>query len=460
MLQANVRGMDHSDPALMLMHFLGGSAREWDEVVGLLGETYQTVAVDLPGFGQGAAERGYSVAEMADAVEELIARLGLRRYVLVGHSMSGKVAAVLARRAADRGDIGLEGLVLVAPSPPGPEPMAEEKRKRMLAALGEEREGDPVRAREYITKNEEREIPAPVLERAVGEVLRMNRQAWRAWLESGSKEDWAERVGVLQLPVMVAAGDLDRSLGPEKQREATIPHFASAELHIVQGCSHLVPMEKPEEMAGLLRAFIARLRVERTHGKIPEIPPDYRELIASERVSPRTRAVLEERIAGPEQTGVLTPLQIRTLRALSARIVPQEAGNQVDLAATIAARLASGKGDGWRYAVLPEDLEAYRNGLDDLHARGFNTMDEAAQDDVLHGLGMVKDSAEARWFEEARGDCAVAYMAHPATYARIGYSGIGVGGATTLEKGFVSLSIGQREEWEPRAAADAEERRW
>ncbi len=441
---------------MVLMHFLGGSAREWDEVVELLGEAYRTVTVDLPGFGSAAAEAGYSVAEMADAVEELVERLELGRYVLVGHSMSGKVAAVMARRAAARGkESGLEGLVLVAPSPPGPEPMADGKRERMLAALGEARDGDGARAREYITKNEEREIPAAVLERAVSEVLRMHRGAWRGWLESGSREDWAERVGVLELPVMVVAGELDRSLGPEQQQAATMPHLAQGELRVVQGSSHLVPMEKPEEMARLLREFLARVRAGQ--GTTPEIPAEYQALMASDRVSAKTREVLVARMAGPNETDALTPLQMRTLRTLCARIVPQEADNQVDVAGTIAARLASGQGDGWRYAVLPEDLEAYRAGLDRLQAQGFNSMDETAQDEAVRALGTVQGSAEARWFEEVRGDATTAYMAHPATYARIGYSGIGVGGATTREQGFVALSVGEREDWEPRAAADGEE---
>ena len=276
MLHAVTRGS--GEIALVLMHFLGGSGREWDEVVGLLGEDVRTVTVDLPGFGGSAEARGYSVEQMADAVEDQLGGLKLGRYVLVGHSMSGKVAAVLARRFADRdlgaatdnhgfahGTIhverldGMEGLVLVAPSPPGPEPMADSKREQMLESLGEVKDGDRKRARAYITKNEERDIPEAVLERAVDEVLKMNRLAWVAWLERGSKEDWAERVGVLELPVMVVAGEKDRSLGPEQQRAVTMPHFSRAQFCVVAGCSHLIPMERPEQMAKLLREFVGSL---------------------------------------------------------------------------------------------------------------------------------------------------------------------------------------------------------
>ena len=454
------------DPALVLMHFLGGSAREWDEVVSVLGEGVRTVAVDMPGFGGSASLTGYSVEHMADSVEYLLGTLKLGRYVLVGHSMSGKVAAVLARRYADRGLTaasdshgvthgtihaeqlnGLTGLVLIAPSPPEPEPMAADKREQMLANLGEAKDDDRKRARAYITKNEERDIPEPVLERAVNEVLKMSRPAWVAWLEHGSKEDWAERVGVLDLPAMVIAGEKDRSLGPEQQRATTMTHLAHAELRVIPGCSHLIPMERPQELATLLRDFLAALPPETI------VPAEYEAWIASDRVSPKTREILLQRIAGPIANDVLTQQQLQTLRAVCAHLIPQAPGREIDLAGTIAARLATGKGDGWRYAVLAEDTEAYRSGLDALAAKGFDQMTAEQQDEAIRALGANKGSPEARWFEELRGDATTAYISHPATYARIGYSGIGVGGADTPHQGFNLIEIGEVEPWEPKPSS-------
>ncbi|ADW70702.1 alpha/beta hydrolase [Granulicella tundricola] len=448
MLKAKIKGTGTpGDVALVLMHFLGGSTREWDEVVGLLGDGFRTVAVDLPGFGEAAGEPGYSVAEMADAVEELIARLELGRYVLVGHSMSGKVSAVLARRAAETAHGRLAGLILVAPSPPSPEPMTDDKRAGMLESLGAAKDGDEARAKVYIGRNEERDIPPAVLARTVDEVLKMNRAAWVAWLESGSREDWGERVGVLDLPALVVAGEKDASLGEDSQRKFTLRHFSRAELKVVEGCSHLVPLERPTELAEMMRAFVAEL------GRVP-VPAEYLEFIASERVSPRTRAVLEARMAGPEPTDMLTPEQMVTLRAMLARIVPQK-GEGIDLAGYVAASLAKGKGDGWRYAVLPEDAKAYRDGLDSLRARGFDEMSDEDQDAALRALEEKKGSAEACWFEEVRGDATTAYISHPATLARIGHSGIGVGGANTQNKGFVAIGIGDVEAWEPKELVKA-----
>ena len=81
-------GVSEARPTLVLMHFLGGSGREWDEVVQALGAGYPVLRVDLPGFGDSADETGYDVSAMADFVETRVRGLG--RYVLVGHSMSGQ----------------------------------------------------------------------------------------------------------------------------------------------------------------------------------------------------------------------------------------------------------------------------------------------------------------------------------------------------------------------------------
>ena len=461
-LAADVRpGKNAHAPTLVLMHFLGGSHREWDEVLTILDGAYTTVTLDLPGFGDSAGMTGYAVAEMADAVETAVLRHVTGRYILVGHSMSGKVAMVAARRAASRAHENqdnqdnqdnqasqnrqhqlLAGILLVAPSPPSPEPIADDKRSMMLGLLGERHDDDRARARSYITKNEARDIAPDVEERASLEVLRMNRTAWVAWLEHGSKEDWAERVGVLDLPSLVVAGEKDLSLGPKQQIELTMSHLKQGKLETVPGCSHLIPMECPSMMAQLIGGFVRSLAT-------PQVPAEYVAFLESDRLSDKTREVLEQRMQAPARPeGVLNPIQVQTLSAMLDRIIPQP-GAPLDLTAFVLTRLASGKGDGWRYDVLPNDVQAYRDGLDHLARQGFSAMSPEDQDAALEQLNAEPGSPNARWFEEVRGDATAAYVAHPATLARFGYSGFGVGGADTRHKGYVTLGPNQREEWEP-----------
>jgi pimeloyl-ACP methyl ester carboxylesterase len=455
------RSTGSGSPTLVFMHFLGGSAREWQEVIAELGPGVHAVTVDLPGFGGSAQHPGYTVSQMAGAIAELISSLHLQRYVLVGHSMSAKVAAVLASRAAQNAPgaellSGLEGLVLIAPSPVEPEPIPDSKRTAMLANLGEPRDGDEARARSYITKNEARDIPEPVLSRAVEDVLRMNRAAWVAWLEHGSREDWAERVGVLTLPALIVVGEKDTSLGLDVQQQLTLPHYMSATLAIVPACGHLIPMEKPHELAALLTTFLTTFLPLLN----PSVPAPYLKFIHSDRVSPRTRELLLERLEprNPLPTALSEP-QLQTLRAVVDRVIPQASSAPIDIAGFIEERLASGQGDGWRYDPLPPDRDAYAASLDALdlmaallHERPFIALTGQEQDSLLTQIA-AKGPIEAphlfRWFEDLRADAVQAWMSHPATLARIGYSGIGIGGAHTPYAGFVSLGPGVSELWEP-----------
>ena len=57
------------------------------------------------------------------------------------------------------------------------------------------------------------------------------------------------------------------------------------------------------------------------------------------------------------------------------------------------------------------------------------------------------------WFEDLSADAVRAYVAHPRTLARLGFSGIANGGDQPRKQGFVRLGAGEREAWEPVAQA-------
>ncbi len=237
-------------PTFVLLHVFGLARREWLETSLALAQQYRVISIDTPGFGEARDVKGYSVAEMADAFALSIGQLRLDRWILVGHSMTGKVAAVLA----SRGLPGLERLVLLTPSPLGPEPMAPEARAAMLAQAAPTRAD----AESYIRENSALPIRPDVFERSVEDRMRANPAAWRAWLEHGSKEDWSGRVEALFLPTMVIAAEKDSSLGPAVQKRLTIPFYPQGRLETIAGCGHLVPLEAPERLAGCLREFAGR----------------------------------------------------------------------------------------------------------------------------------------------------------------------------------------------------------
>ena len=229
---------------LVFAHYFGGSARSWTALVDALGGDFDCVVPDLPGFGDTAPPFEPSLDAYADAFAALA---GDAPFVAVGHSMGGKIALALAARRPP----ALTGLVLLAASPPTPEPMTEADRQASLDAYGNRRT-----ARQQLSEIAGR-LPPEALRIAVEDELRVAEPTWRWWLERGSRDDISWSTAALPLPALVAAGDDDKVMGP-----GTAPAIAaglgSARLHIVPDAGHLLPLERPAATAALIRDFVGR----------------------------------------------------------------------------------------------------------------------------------------------------------------------------------------------------------
>ncbi|KMO23990.1 alpha/beta hydrolase [Methylobacterium indicum] len=453
------------EPVLFCLHFLGGSAREWRPLSERLGPAARCVAIDLPGFGDAADHPGGDVAAMADHVAARIEAEGPSGpWLIAGNSMGAKVALALARRHED-GDpalAGLAGLVLMAGSPPCPEPMAEERRRAMIAWIDADPETRRREAEAFVSANVGAPLSPEDHARTVEDVLRANPDAWKAWLTGGANEDWRDRIGLLRVPALVVSGAQDGDLGPEAQAALTLPHLARHRHVVAVGAAHLLPLERPDEMAELIRAFLAAPPEE---AEAPLLPPAFAALMGSERVNTRLRTTLRERMREPDGPFCLSAEARATLTACLDRVLPQPGPGRIDLARRIDARLASGTGDGWRFVTLPPDAEAYERALctldaaaRDAHGRAFAALGASEQDALLARAasgdlperpdGLAPDLMTC-WFEEVRGEAVRTFLAHPAGLAAIGFTGIGAGGdeAEALP-GYRLTGLNEREPWE------------
>jgi len=113
----NVAQRGAGAPALVFLHYWGGSSRTWRRVIDALAPEFRTIAINQRGWGKSdAPASGYALADLAHDAEAVIEALDPERYILVGHSMGGKVSQLIASRRPR----GLAGLALVAPSPRSP----------------------------------------------------------------------------------------------------------------------------------------------------------------------------------------------------------------------------------------------------------------------------------------------------------------------------------------------------
>ncbi|MGN6809754.1 MAG: alpha/beta fold hydrolase, partial [Thermomicrobiales bacterium] len=101
------------DTALVFVAGFISTQRWWQPTLEQLSERdYHAYAIDLRATGQSEEiATGHTLAQYADDLHQFADALGLRRFVLVGHSMGGGIAMQYALAHQDR----LQALVLVDP---------------------------------------------------------------------------------------------------------------------------------------------------------------------------------------------------------------------------------------------------------------------------------------------------------------------------------------------------------
>ena len=281
-----------SKPALLFLHYFGGSGRTWTPVTDILSDAFTCLTPDLPGWGHSQAppapqvwgeeiiesrtvtpipqgrERSrenslalpppklggpggpFSVDAAVRFALSQIEMLGGGPFALIGHSMGGKVAqAVAAARPP-----GLRALILVAPSPAVPEPMTDADRAKLRAAWGSGRE-----ARRIVDSITFRPLPPLWHALAVEDTLRASREAWQAWTDSGSREDISPRMAQITVPTRIFAGEHDSPLTPDYLAREVAARIAGADVVTVPGTKHLLPLEAPQELADSIRQFVTPL---------------------------------------------------------------------------------------------------------------------------------------------------------------------------------------------------------
>ncbi len=233
------------DTTLVFLHYFGGAASTWHEVIDLLKNDFHCIAIDLLGFGKSPAQNTIiSVDDSTDAVINLISALSLQNYILIGHSMGGKIALNTAAKQPE----GLRSLILIAPSPPTPEPMTSKERSEMNAAFGDE---------EAIEKMIRNVIGHPlreaVFKREVNNNLLASEVGWHSWPQAGSKEDITKKMEAIHVPLSVLCGSMDKKFTKRFLQQEFEKYFSTFTLVEIPEAGHLLPVEKPEAVAEEIR---------------------------------------------------------------------------------------------------------------------------------------------------------------------------------------------------------------
>ena len=241
-------------PRIALIHSLALDSRIWDGVVSRLTDHAEVLAYDCRGHGR--SERRamlYSVGLFAGDLVNLFDHIGWPSATIVGCSMGGCVAQAFATNYPTR----TQGLGLIDTTawygPKAPEEWQER--------------ADTVRSKGFVGLIETQLmrwfgdqflVSMPDAVRALIEVFLANDLAcYAASCEMLGSADLRPYVGKFEVPTAVIVGEDDEATPVEMSR---VLHQAihGSTLTILPGARHLTPVERPEEVAAILKTLTSK----------------------------------------------------------------------------------------------------------------------------------------------------------------------------------------------------------
>lgn len=235
-------------PTLVFLHYWGGSARTWGLVVDRLAGR-DILTVDFRGWSRSNGLPGpYTLGQLADDTLAVLADAGVTDYVLVGHSMGGKVAQlVAATRPA-----GLRGLVLVGSGPAKPAAQITPEYQEALSHAYDSDES-VAGARDHILTATE--LPASIKAQIATDSRAGADAARTEWPLRGIAQDITAHTRMVSVPALVIAGQNDQVEPVEVLRENLVPYLSRADFMVIPHTGHLVPLEAPADLADAITAF-------------------------------------------------------------------------------------------------------------------------------------------------------------------------------------------------------------
>lgn len=250
---------------LLLVH--GGVFADWfvPLVARASWEGFRVIRVRRAGYGPKPPATSVSLQDHARHLADLLAVLNISRAHVAGHSSGALIALQLA---ADHPAL-VQTLALIEPAPAGPfqvPAFAELAQRYIGPAMGAFASGDLATAFHNFLLGVGGAEYRAVIERSLGSgALDQAHQESRFFFgqEVPAAMQWAfapAQASQLNLPVLVVEGAAGREAGPLSRQvtEAALRLFPRAELSLIEGANHLVPLQEPQALAHALAGFASR----------------------------------------------------------------------------------------------------------------------------------------------------------------------------------------------------------
>ena len=233
---------------IIALHGLAGNGVCWSPIARALEQHYDIIMPDARGHGQSSAPlHGYTYQDHANDVIELIRTLGIKSPYLLGHSMGGMTAAMVASRLG----LAVSGVILADPTFISAERQAEVYQSQVVAEHHQMLQSSK-EALFKAAKSQHRFRAAAIIEHLIEARLQTSLQAFDVLIPPNPEFD--ELIRNIYVPTLMVLG----SEGIVSAQTARALHRINPDLQykVIQDAGHGLPYDEPARLAAAIHAFL------------------------------------------------------------------------------------------------------------------------------------------------------------------------------------------------------------
>jgi pimeloyl-ACP methyl ester carboxylesterase len=232
---------------LILIHGAGGDHLSWPTQLRRL-SGYRVYAPDLPGHGKSKGHGLQRISDYGEIVLEWMYKLELPKVVLGGHSMGGAIALWIAIHHPET----LRGLALMSTGAALPVNLSLIEEMATQA-------GFPTAVNKIMDWSFSARIEPALVENVKKQMLKQRPSVLAGDFRACDLVDQSGELDQVLVPAKILVGDEDK-MTPIRFSEELAKGIINAEMEVINGAGHMLPLEKPEAVAGSIKSFLERVQ--------------------------------------------------------------------------------------------------------------------------------------------------------------------------------------------------------
>jgi pimeloyl-ACP methyl ester carboxylesterase len=228
---------------VVLIHGAGGDHLSWPSQLRRL-QGYRVYTPDLPGHGKSEGHGRQRIDFYGEAAAGWIQSLVLPKVFLAGHSMGGGIALWLALHYPEL----VRGLVLVSTGAKLPVNLS------LIEELATQ-VGFPTAVEKIANWSFSSRVEPAVVENVKKHMLKTRPSVMAGDFRACDRFDLSGQLNQINVPTLILVGDEDK-MTPERFSEGLVKGIPDAEMVVISGAGHMLPLELPEEVAKVMRDFL------------------------------------------------------------------------------------------------------------------------------------------------------------------------------------------------------------